>query len=168
MERRGEMIVRVLEPRCIGGRHAVEAAQKLMNKGDARHNVQVISIRFGLLNHEINQKFIEFQLVEIVKRPGQTLGLYIREGNGADRSDGVFISRIALESAVYNSGCLRVGILYIFKENKENVLLKTFFPQTNKKRNLHSLSFVTFSKEQKIKGKLRKETKKNKFHCILL
>ena len=47
--------------------------------------------------------------VEIVKRPGQTLGLYIREGNGVDRSDGVFISRIALESAVYNSGCLRVS-----------------------------------------------------------
>lgn len=44
-----------------------------------------------------------------MKRPGQTLGLYIREGNGADRSDGVFISRIALESAVYNSGCLRVS-----------------------------------------------------------
>lgn len=35
--------------------------------------------------------------------------MYIREGNGADRSDGVFISRIALESAVYNSGCLRVS-----------------------------------------------------------
>lgn len=49
------------------------------------------------------------QLVEIVKRPGQTLGLYIREGNGVERSDGVFISRIALESAVYNSGCLKVG-----------------------------------------------------------
>ena len=49
------------------------------------------------------------QLVEIVKRPGQTLGLYIREGNGADRQEGVFISRIALESPVYNSGCLRVG-----------------------------------------------------------
>lgn len=47
--------------------------------------------------------------MEIVKRPGQTLGLYIREGNGLDRSDGVFISRIALESAVYNSGCLKVG-----------------------------------------------------------
>jgi C-terminal processing protease CtpA/Prc len=47
--------------------------------------------------------------VEIVKRPGQTLGLYIREGNGADRGDGVFISRIALESPVYHSGCLHVG-----------------------------------------------------------
>lgn len=84
------MIVRVLEARCIGGRQAVESAQKLLAKGDARHSVQ---------------------LVEIVKRPGQTLGLYIREGNGADRSDGVFISRIALESAVYNSGCLRVSFV---------------------------------------------------------
>lgn len=35
------MIVRILEPRCIGGRHAVEAAQKLLSKGDARHIVQV-------------------------------------------------------------------------------------------------------------------------------
>ncbi|XP_037707664.1 rho GTPase-activating protein 100F isoform X9 [Drosophila subpulchrella] len=88
VERRGEMIVRVLEPRCMGSKQAVDAAHKLMNKADGRHTVQ---------------------LVEIVKRPGQTLGLYIREGNGADRTDGVFISRIALESAVYNSGCLRVG-----------------------------------------------------------
>lgn len=35
------MIVRILEPRCIGGRHAVEAAQKLLSKGDGRHSVQV-------------------------------------------------------------------------------------------------------------------------------
>lgn len=41
VERRGEMIVRLLEPRFIGGRNAVEAAQKFLAKGDARHTVQV-------------------------------------------------------------------------------------------------------------------------------
>lgn len=41
VERRGEMIVRILEARCIGGRQAVEAAQKLLAKGDARHTVHV-------------------------------------------------------------------------------------------------------------------------------
>ncbi|GBP70492.1 Rho GTPase-activating protein 100F [Eumeta japonica] len=87
VERRGEMIVRILELRQIG-RNNVEAAKKFFQLQDSRHIVQ---------------------LVEIVKRPGQTLGLYIREGDGGARADGVFISRIALESAVYNSGCLKVG-----------------------------------------------------------
>ncbi|XP_075970829.1 rho GTPase activating protein at 100F isoform X4 [Anticarsia gemmatalis] len=87
VERRGEMIVRILELRQVG-RNNVEAAKKFFALQDARHIVQ---------------------LVEIVKRPGQTLGLYIREGDGGARTDGVFISRIALESAVYNSGCLKVG-----------------------------------------------------------
>ncbi|XP_045764995.1 rho GTPase-activating protein 100F isoform X1 [Maniola jurtina] len=87
VERRGEMIVRILELRQVG-RNNIEAAKKFFALQDARHIVQ---------------------LVEIVKRPGQTLGLYIREGDGGARTDGVFISRIALESAVYNSGCLKVG-----------------------------------------------------------
>lgn len=54
VERRGEMIVRVLEPRCIGSRQSYEAAQRFLAKADSRHTVQ---------------------LVEIVKRPGQTLGI---------------------------------------------------------------------------------------------
>ncbi|XP_013137003.1 PREDICTED: rho GTPase-activating protein 100F isoform X1 [Papilio polytes] len=87
VERRGEMIVRILELRQVG-RNNIEAAKKFFSLQDTRHIVQ---------------------LVEIVKRPGQTLGLYIREGDGGGRTDGVFISRIALESAVYNSGCLKVG-----------------------------------------------------------
>lgn len=47
------MIVRVLEPRCIGSRQSYEAAQRFLAKADSRHTVQ---------------------MVEIVKRPGQTLG----------------------------------------------------------------------------------------------
>lgn len=41
VERRGEMIVRTLEPRCLGGRHAVEAAQQLLSQADENHTVQV-------------------------------------------------------------------------------------------------------------------------------
>lgn len=47
------MIVRVLEPRCIGSRQSYESAQRFLAKADSRHTVQ---------------------MVEIVKRPGQTLG----------------------------------------------------------------------------------------------
>jgi len=45
----------------------------------------------------------------VLKRPGQSLGFYIREGNGVDRADGVFISRIAPGSVVERNGLLRVG-----------------------------------------------------------
>ncbi|XP_015433562.1 PREDICTED: rho GTPase-activating protein 100F [Dufourea novaeangliae] len=87
VERRGEMVVRVIEPPQMG-RQASAAAKKFIAMQDPKHPIH---------------------FVEIIKRPGQTLGLYIREGNGVDRNDGVFISRIALETAVYNSGCLKVG-----------------------------------------------------------
>lgn len=56
MERRGEMIVRNLEPRSIGGRHAVEAAQKLLSKSDARHTVQV-SNHIGIIYNLIRKMF---------------------------------------------------------------------------------------------------------------
>ncbi|OXA42958.1 Rho GTPase-activating protein syd-1 [Folsomia candida] len=49
-----------------------------------------------------------------VERRGEMLdGLhsvqFVEIGNGVDRYDGVFVSRIAIESAVFNSGCLGVG-----------------------------------------------------------
>ncbi|XP_035715111.1 rho GTPase-activating protein 100F isoform X3 [Folsomia candida] len=87
VERRGEMLVRLLDPRQFS-RPVQDAVRKFLSMQDGLHSVQ---------------------FVEIVKRPGQTLGLYIREGNGVDRYDGVFVSRIAIESAVFNSGCLGVG-----------------------------------------------------------
>lgn len=49
------------------------------------------------------------ETVEIIKQPGQTLGFYIREGDGRDRETGLFISRIAGGSVVARNGMLRIN-----------------------------------------------------------
>ncbi|KAI1280543.1 Rho GTPase-activating protein [Halotydeus destructor] len=86
-ERRGEMIIRLLDPRNLG-RAGVEAGRRY-------------------LAMSIDGQTVQF--VEIIKSPGQTLGLYIREGDGIRTTEGVFISRIAPESPIYNSGVLKIG-----------------------------------------------------------
>ncbi|KAL1116730.1 hypothetical protein AAG570_005202 [Ranatra chinensis] len=97
VDRRGEMVVRMLDIK-----QAPPSQQHLHRAWLALQVRSIVLLCLQDAKHPVH-------LVEIVKRPGQTLGLYIREGNGMDRSDGVFISRIALESSVYNSGCLKVG-----------------------------------------------------------
>ncbi|XP_074642562.1 rho GTPase-activating protein 100F-like [Tubulanus polymorphus] len=66
-------------------------------------------LEMGIKNMEVIDEDTIIQTVEILKRPGQTLGFYIREGNGIDKFDGVFISRIATGSVVENNGLLRIG-----------------------------------------------------------
>ncbi|XP_075677737.1 rho GTPase activating protein at 100F isoform X2 [Dermatophagoides pteronyssinus] len=89
LENRGEMIIRIISPTQLLSQWLDDSIRRF---GDC----------YGQLPSWI-------QFVEIIKRPGQTLGLYIREGDGLYTMDGVYISRIALESSVYQSGCLRVG-----------------------------------------------------------
>ena len=90
IEKNGQMLIRVLDPRTLG-RAGSEAGAKYLQQSAAK----------GL------QQSVQF--IEIIKRPGQTLGLYIRNKDNLSLVDGVFISKIELDSPLYNSGLLHVG-----------------------------------------------------------
>ena len=47
--------------------------------------------------------------IEIIRIPGQSLGFFIRNGNGVDRTDGIFISRVTLGSFVDENNLLHYG-----------------------------------------------------------
>lgn len=66
-------------------------------------------IEMGIKNVEVLDQNTAIHTVEVLKRPGQTLGFYIREGDGRSTKRGVFISRIAEGSIVQRNGLLKVG-----------------------------------------------------------
>ena len=47
--------------------------------------------------------------IEITRIPGQSLGFFIRNGNGVDRTNGIFISRVTLGSFVDENNLLHYG-----------------------------------------------------------
>ena len=63
----------------------------------------------GIREHSDTSGAVVVRIVEILREPGKSLGFYIQQGDGWERKDGVFVSRIHLGSIVQTNGLLNVG-----------------------------------------------------------
>ncbi|XP_030852224.1 rho GTPase-activating protein 100F isoform X2 [Strongylocentrotus purpuratus] len=109
---------------------AIQAAEREhfadLSRAEEFDNMTLVSHLDGRMNggkpkigviqeREIQGGAFLLRTVEILKIPGETLGFYIREGDGFERLDGIFVSRLMLGGLVEDSGMIRVGdeILYV-------------------------------------------------------
>ena len=92
---------------CLKPHRSAGGAPGKHTGDDATPNKRLNTPPLAGVNETGNDSVV--RTVEILKRPGQTLGFYIREGNGVDRVGGVFISRIGSGSVAENNALLRVG-----------------------------------------------------------
>jgi len=77
----------------------------------------------GIIELYIDSQGDVIRKLEITKIPGHSLGFFIRYGNGIDRTDGIFISRVTLGSFVDENNLLHSGdeILQVNKVRRLNL-----------------------------------------------
>ena len=83
---------------------------------EGRHNNGKLRINVAQEREILGGAYL-LRTVEINKIPGQTLGFYIREGDGVERREGIHVSRLMLGGMVEESGLIRIGDEILFVNN---------------------------------------------------